>query len=88
MRRPLDYLLTLNEVADLYAMSPATLSEQARTGRARVMPCMGGGPGNPYRWRASDVEQDIGTASISNERLARIRKRYGQRIVSHDDAVN
>lgn len=66
-------LLTLPEVARIYAMHPKTLHKQVRTGTARVMPCMGGGRGVRYKWRAEDVERDVRTATLSDRLLQELR---------------
>ncbi len=70
-------LLTLREVAALYRCNRETLRLQVLRGTARVMPCMGGGRGRLWLWRANDVEADIAQAALSdrrNRRPARARR--------------
>lgn len=64
-------LLTLPEVAARYRTSPETLRLHVLRGTARVMPCMGGGRGRAWRWRAADVEADLADASISDRKNRR-----------------
>lgn len=68
-------LIGLAEVARRLDMSPSTLAEQVRKGTALVMPVVGGGThGKRYKFRESDVERALATASLSRQRLSLARR--------------
>ena len=52
-----DVFLTVDDVAAIYCLRPATITWKCRRGTFRPLPARK----YPYRWRKSDVERDIAT---------------------------
>lgn len=60
-----DVLLTVDEVATIYCLRPATITWKCRRGTFTPLPVRK----YPYRWRKSDIERDI--ATHQDERYAK-----------------
>lgn len=60
-----DRLLSITEVCERWGISRWTLADQLKNGTVRVRPAAL--VGKRLRWRESDVERDIATASISGD---------------------
>lgn len=56
--RGVEMLLTLEEVAQIYRRSPATIKTYLQRGIFSPLPCRK----YPYRWKKSDIERDLENA--------------------------
>ena len=54
-----DVFLTVDDMAAIYCLRPATITWKLRRGTFHPLPVRK----YPYRWRKSDVEKDIATAN-------------------------
>lgn len=67
-----DRLLTREEVCMRWRISISTLYRQLRDGTVRVYPACR--IGKRYRWRESDIDNDIKHAEFSAQRLTAVRR--------------
>ena len=61
--KPHDRFLTPRQVADRWGISIKTLQRQLANATIRVIPCTR--MGRSYRWRESEIEQDIRRATLT-----------------------
>lgn len=62
-----DRFLTRKEVCARWGISRWALMRHLKTGTVRVPPAALIGPGQRLRWRESDIDRDMATASVTGD---------------------